>query len=70
MLQRLTICHFLAMVVDNKILEGQGRGSIKDLPRPFFLKSTLFTNSAPELSLIKLGICPSRFVLSTFRAFK
>ena len=35
-------------------LEGQGRGSVKDLPRPFFLKSTLFTNSAPELSLIVL----------------
>ena len=51
MLQRPTIWHFLAMVVDDKILEGQGRGSIKDLPRPFFLKSTLFTNSDPVLSL-------------------
>ena len=45
MVQRPTIRHFLAMVVDNISLEGQGRGSIKDLPRPFFLKSTLFTNS-------------------------
>ena len=45
---------FLAKAVDSKNLEGQGRGSVKDLPRPFFLKSTLFTNSAPELSLIVL----------------
>ena len=26
----------LAMVMDNKILEGQGRGSIKNLPRSFY----------------------------------
>ena len=45
MVQRPTIHQFLAMVVDNINLEGQGRGSFKDLPHPFFLKSTLFTNS-------------------------
>ena len=54
MVQRPTIPHYLAKSVDNKILEGQGRDSLKDLPRPFFLKSTLFTNSATELSLIVL----------------
>ena len=54
MVQRLTIPHFLAKVVDNKIPEGQGRGRVKDLPRPFSLKSTLFTNSAPELFKIAL----------------
>ena len=54
MVQRPTIPHFLAKVVDSKSLEGQGRGSVKDLPRPFFLKSIFFTNSDPELSLIKL----------------
>ena len=54
MVQRPTIPHFLAKVMDNKIPEGQGRGRVKDLPCPFFLKSTLFTNSAPELSLIVL----------------
>ena len=42
MVQRPTIRHFLAMVMDNKILEGQGRGSFKDLPRPILLKSLLF----------------------------
>ena len=70
MVQRPIIPHFLAKVMDSKNLEGQGRGSVKDLPRPFFLKSTLFTNCAPELSLIVLWICPSRFILSIFRAFK
>ena len=54
MVQRPTIPHFLVKVMDSKNLEGQGRGSVKDLPRPFFLKSTLFTKSAPELSLIVL----------------
>ena len=54
MVERPTIRHFLTKVVDSKNLEGQGHGSVKDLPRPFFLKSTLFTNSTPELSLIVL----------------
>ena len=54
MVQRPEICHFLAKVVDNKSLEGQGPGSVKDLPCPFFLKSTLFTKSDGELSLIVL----------------
>ena len=45
MVQRLTIRHFVALVVGNKFREGEGRGSVMDLPRPFFLKSTLFTNS-------------------------
>ena len=42
MVQRPTIRHFLALVVGSNFLEGQGRGSVKDLPRPFFLKSLLF----------------------------
>ena len=42
MIQRPTIPHFLALVVGNKILEGLGRGSFKDLPRPILLKSLLF----------------------------
>ena len=35
MVQRPTITYLLAMVKDNKILEGQGCGSFKDLPSPF-----------------------------------
>ena len=45
MVQRPTIRHLKALVVDNISLGGQGCGSLKGLPRPFFLKSTLFTNS-------------------------
>ena len=60
MVQRPTIHHFLAMVMDNIILEGQGRGSFMDLPRPSFLKSTLFTNSGRGKPLIMPRPCPSR----------
>ena len=28
--------------MDKKFLEGQGRGNLMDLPRPFFLKKSLF----------------------------
>ena len=45
MIQKPKIRHFLAMVMDNKILEAQGPGSFMGLPHPSFLKSTLFTNS-------------------------
>ena len=70
MVERPTIPHFLAMVMDNINLEGQGRGSFKDLPRPFFLKSTLFTNMRPVLSQTKLGLCPYRIKMPTLRALK
>ena len=70
MLQRPTICHFLAMVVDNIILEGQGHGSIKDLPRPFFLKSTLFTNSGRGKPLITPHPSPSEIKIPITRPFK
>ena len=52
MVQRPTICHLKALVVDNKSLEGHGRGSLKGLPRPCFLKSTLFTNSGRGKPLV------------------
>ena len=70
MVQRPTIRHFLAMVVDNKILEEQGRGSIKDLPRPFFLKSTLFTNSGRGKPLITPRPSLSGIFMYIIRAFK
>ena len=68
--QRPTIRHFLAMVVDNKILEEQGRGSIKDLPRPFFLKSTLFTNGGRGKPLITPRPSLSGIFMYIIRAFK
>ena len=70
MVQRPTICHLKALVVDNKILGGQGRDSLKGLPRPCFLKSTLFTNSGRGKPLIMPRLCPSRIQMSIIRAFK
>ena len=70
MLQRSTIPHFLAKVMDSKSLEGQGRGSVKDLPCPFFLKSTLFTNSGRGKPLIMPPPCPSRIQTSIIRPYK
>ena len=37
-----TYTPFIGLVMDKTILEGQGRGSIRDLPRPFLLKKSLF----------------------------
>ena len=58
------------MVMDNKILEEQGLGSFKDLPRPFSLKGALFTNRRPVLSQNKLDLCPSRIKMLSIRALK
>ena len=69
MVQRPIIRHFLAMVMDNKILGGQGRGSLKGLPRPCFLNSTLFTNSGCGKPLI-MPRPSSRISMSIIRAFK
>ena len=69
MVQRPTIPHFKPMV-KKKFPEEQGRGSIKDLSRPFFLKSTLSTNSGRG-KLVKLpGTCPSRIMMCNIRALK
>jgi len=70
MIQRPSIPHLKAMVVDNNILEGQGRGSLKRLPCPFFLKSTLFTNSGRGKPLIMPRPSSSRIKMSIIRAFK
>ena len=40
MVQRHTIHHLKALIVDKKILGGQGCGSIMGLPRPILLKSS------------------------------
>jgi len=42
MLQRLTIPHLKALIMDKKILEAKGRGITRGLPRPLFVKSVLF----------------------------
>ena len=45
MAQRHSILHFKPLIVDIINPEGQGRGNIRSLPRPLFLKSTFFTKS-------------------------
>ena len=70
MIQRPTIPGLKALVVDNKILGGQGRGSLERLPRTFFLKSTLFTNSGRGKPLKVLRPFSSRIQMSIIRAFK
>ena len=42
MVQRHTIYHLKARIVDMKISGGQGRGSIIGLPRPLFLKNSIY----------------------------
>ena len=42
MVQRPTIPHFKGIAMDNKILEGKGRGSIKGLATPFLPKKYTF----------------------------
>ena len=42
MVQRHTISHLKALIVDKNILGGQGCGSIMGLPCPLFLKSSIY----------------------------
>ena len=41
MVQRRTIFHLRALIVDKKVPGGQGNGSIMGLPRPLLLKSSI-----------------------------
>ena len=70
MAQRHLIPHFKPLIVDSKIPEGQGRGSIRSLPRPLLLKSEFFTKSRRGRQI--LMPCPqfSGFKMLTIRAFK
>ena len=42
MVQKPTIPHFKSKIVDNVFLEEQRCGNLMGLPRPFFLKKSLF----------------------------
>ena len=62
MVQRHIISHLKALIVDKKNTGKQGQGSIKGLPRPLFLKSTIYhkdwawqanKNATPPISRIK-----------------
>ena len=42
MIQRHTMSHLKALIVDKKICGGQGRASIMGLPHPLLLKSLIY----------------------------
>ena len=63
--EKQMILHFKGLIMDVQILEGQGRGIIRGLPRPLFVKSVLFRKQGcgkplrlprPSLSRILLSI--------------
>ena len=70
MAQRHAIPHFKRLIVDSKILEGQGRGNIRSLPRPLLLKSEFFTKSGRGRPIIMPRPQSSGFRKPTNRPFK
>ena len=58
------------MVVDNRILEGQGCGNIRCLSRSLLLKSEFFTKSGRGRLIIMPRPQSSGFKMPTIRAFK
>ena len=70
MAQRHLIPHFKPLIVDSKNPEGQGRGNIRCLPRPLFLKSTFFTKSGRGKPITEPRLKSSGYKMPTIRAFK
>ena len=70
MAQRHSIPHFKPLIVDIINPEGQGRGNIRSLPRPLFLKSDFFTKSGRGRPIIIPRPQSSGFKMPTIRAFK
>ena len=70
MVQRHLIPYFKPLIVDIKNPEGQGRGSIRSLPRPLLLKSAFFTKSGGGRAITKPRPQSSGFKMPTIRAFK
>ena len=70
MAQQNSILHFKPLIVDSKSPEGQGRGNIRSLPRPFLLKSTFFTKSGRGRPIIMPCPQSSGLNMPIFRAFK
>ena len=70
MVQEQMIPHWKALILDILILEEEGRGIVRGLPRPLFVKSVLFRKKGCGNLLRLPRPCPSRISLSTTRAFK
>ena len=68
--QKQMIPHLKGLVMGILIPEGEGRGVIRGLPRPLFVKSVLFRKKGRGKSLMLPRPCPSRILLSTTIAKK
>ena len=64
------IPHLNALIMDIKIPDKEGRGVIRGLPRPPFVKSVLFRKKGRGKSLMLPRPCSSRNLLSTTIAKK
>ena len=64
------IPHLNALIMYIKIPDKEGRGVIRGLPRPPFVKSVLFRKKGRGKSLMLPRPCPSRNLLSTTIAKK
>ena len=68
--QKQMIPHLKALMMDILILEEEGHGNIRGMPRPLFVKSVLFRKKGRGNLLRLPRPCPPRILLSTTRAFK
>ena len=64
------IPHLNALIMYIKIPDKEGRGVIRGLPRPLFVKSVLFRKKGRGKSLMLPRPCSSRILLSTTIAKK
>ena len=64
------IPHLKALMIDILILEEKGRGIIRGLPRPLFVKSVLFRKKGRGNLLRLPRPCPPRILLTITRASK
>ena len=70
MAEKQAIPHLKAMIVGILNPEDWGRGIIIGLPRPLFVKNSLFRKRGHGKLLMLSRPCPSEMLLSTIRAFK
>ena len=63
--QKQMIPHLKALMMDILILEGEGRGIIRGLPRPLFVKSVLFRKKGHGNLLRLPRPCPPSILFST-----
>ena len=68
--QKQMIPHLKGLVMVILFPEGEGRGVIRGLPRPLFVKSVLFRKTGPGNLLRLPRPCPPRIILSIIWGLK